>query len=220
MFLVKSTFGTSPGTFQAFQTASSPLALVMTSGLGAFSSSTEPLHFWLMSSFFFWARAWDGTAIAMTNPANSTQASKRNIDTPKWCVAPTRRVSEGFRCGPRSRVGLVRELRGRSRGGRGGPHLRAGAAFVFLEVIDKQLREFFRRRIVRGFVAPGVARPQDFRRHAGARRHHVEAKHGIAFGLSAGQGAAMNGIDDAAGVGELDALADAVSAATPARVDQ
>src|SRR5262245_28422793 len=84
MFFVKSTFGTSPGTFQAFQTVSRPLALVITSGFGAFSSSTEPLHFSVTSSFFFWARAWDGTAMAMAKHANNTQTNRRNIETPKF----------------------------------------------------------------------------------------------------------------------------------------
>src|SRR6516164_4039472 len=51
MSLVKSTFGTSPSIIQAFQTALSPLALVMHSGFIAFSSSTEPLHFLVISTF-------------------------------------------------------------------------------------------------------------------------------------------------------------------------
>src|SRR5262249_42814299 len=96
----------------------------------------------------------------------------------------------------------------------------AGAALVFLEVVDEQPGELPGRRVVGRLVRPGVARPQDFRGDAGTRGDHLETEHGITLRPGAGQSAAGNRVQDGAGVRELDRFTHAVPAAAPARVDQ
>src|SRR5438874_372001 len=81
---------------------------------------------------------------------------------------------------------------------------RACAALVLLEVVDEQPGELAGRGVEGGPVAPGVARPHDFGRHAGSRGDHVEAEHGVALGLCPGQGAAVNRVENGTRVGEFD----------------
>src|SRR5262245_12811675 len=100
------------------------------------------------------------------------------------------------------------------------PHLGAGAALVLLAVVDKQLGELLRRGIVGRLVAPGIAWPEDLRRHIRGRGHHVEAEHWVTLRLRVAESAAVDRVEDGAGMGELDAFADAVAAAAPAGVDQ
>src|SRR5262249_19196109 len=112
------------------------------------------------------------------------------------------------------------EAPGASRSRPGRSHFRAGAAFVLLEVLNEQPGELLRRGVVGCLVGPGATRRQDFGGHTGTGGGHLEAEHGVALRLDAGQRAAVNRIDEPTSVGQLDPLADAVPSAAPARVDQ
>ena len=65
--------------------------------------------------------------------------------------------------------------------GRRGLHLGARAGGVGLEVLVEEAGELLRGGVVGGFVGPGVARDQDFRRHAGTLGDDVEAEDRIAL---------------------------------------
>ena len=103
---------------------------------------------------------------------------------------------------------------------RRGLHLGARAGGVGLEVLVEEAGELFRGGVVGGFVGPGVARDEDFRRHAGTLGDDVEAEDRIALGLGVRERAGVDRVDDGAGVFEPDALADAVAAAAPAGVHE
>ena len=107
-----------------------------------------------------------------------------------------------------------------SRHGRCGFHLGARTCGVGLEVLVEQPSELFRGSIVRSFVGPAFARPQNFRRHAGALNDDLETEYWIARGFRLRESAAVNSVDDRACVFEADAFAGAVSAAGPPGVDQ
>ena len=65
-----------------------------------------------------------------------------------------------------------------------GLHLGARAGGVGLEVLVEQAGELLRGGVVGGFVGPGVARDEDFRRHVRALGDDVEAEDGIALASS------------------------------------
>src|SRR5262249_43229676 len=89
--LVKLTSGALSGSFQVFQSFSSPLALVMHSGalLASFSSSTEPVHSLPGFTAFFWASVSEvnrTTAAIATRPTNQLGRNITKNSFAKSCV--------------------------------------------------------------------------------------------------------------------------------------
>src|SRR4029077_15911670 len=105
-----------------------------------------------------------------------------------------------WRALPRTPPSLAERLHHR----RGGPDFCVHAVFVLFEVFDEQPRKLFRARLVSRRVGPGVARPENLRRHAGTFGSDLETKYRVAPRSGACKRATMDGIDNSAGVGQLD----------------
>ena len=92
-------------------------------------------------------------------------------------------------------------------------------AFVFLEVLGKQPRQFGRGLVKRDWVGPSISRDQDFVWHIGTDRGNLQAEDGIGGRRSLAERAIVNRVDDRSGVFEAHPFAHAVGAAAPSRVD-
>src|SRR5690349_16800857 len=88
------------------------------------------------------------------------------------------------------------------------------------EVLRKAARQFTRLAVIGRTVLPGVAWAQHTGGHIRALGWHAQAKDGVCPGLYVFQRAGDGGAHHRAGIGQADALSDAIGATAPAGIDQ
>eukprot|EP01137_Pigoraptor_chileana_P000325 Opistho-2@36320 len=104
--------------------------------------------------------------------------------------------------------------------GTSGNDFRGGALRVLCKVVVEQCGEFVLSGLELGLVLPCVGRIEDLRGHAGARRGNLNVEHIVVHKRCLCEFAVVDRINNGARVRELDAAANAVLAAAPARVDE
>ena len=96
----------------------------------------------------------------------------------------------------------------------------AYASFVGCEIFSEKIRKLLCRCIKGCLVGSNIAGNQYFGRHVWAFAHHFEAEHRIALSFRLAECSAMDGVDDRASVGQLDALPGAIGSPAPPSVHQ
>ena len=91
---------------------------------------------------------------------------------------------------------------------------------VFLKVIYELLRQVSGRFIVRFLVGPGIAWIQYVFGHIRTAYRHGHAKNGVDLKIYIGQLSLKRSADHGARIGQLHTVANAISAARPAGIDQ
>src|SRR5690554_5808935 len=89
-----------------------------------------------------------------------------------------------------------------------------------LEVVDKLGSQFFGSRVIGILVSPGVARIQQAVVNTGNVFWHVQVDDFHVLGFGVGNAAILDGSNDAMGGRDVETLANTVTTASPAGVDQ